>query len=52
MSEFTDDTLIHLVIPAKQWNEMWELYQAKNKKPKGKPGEDFKGTNWYNVCVE
>jgi hypothetical protein len=51
MTEFDKDTLIHLVIPASQWDEMWELYQAKNKVKKGKPGEGFEGTNWYNIHV-
>jgi len=56
MSEFTNDTLIHLVIPAKQWNEMWELYQAKNEVKKGKPGEaksyaahGYEDTLWYKL---
>ena len=41
MTEFDKDTLIHLVIKSSQWDEMWELYQAKNKVKKGKPGEGF-----------
>ena len=51
MTEFDKDTLIHLVIKSSQWDEMWELYQAKNKVKKGKPGEGFEGTNWYNIHV-
>ena len=51
MDGWNPDTLIHLVLPASQWDEMWELYQAKNKVKKGKPGEGFEGTNWYNIHV-
>ncbi len=56
MSEFTNDTLIHLVIPSKQWDEMWELYNTKNKVNKGKPGETksyaacgYENTLWYKI---
>ena len=52
MTEFDKDTLIHLVIPSSQWDEMWELYQAKNKVKKGKPGEGFEDTNWYKLHVK
>ena len=52
MSEFTNDTLIHLVIPAKQWDEMWELYQAKNQVKKGKPGEGYEDTLWYKLQIK
>ena len=31
-TEFDKDTLIHIVIPASQWDEMWELYQQYNDK--------------------
>jgi len=52
-TEFDHNTMIHIVMPAWQYDEMytiWQEYKAqfKNKKPLG---EEFKGTNWYNIHV-
>jgi len=52
MSEFTNDTLIHLVIPVKQWDEMWELYNTKNKVNKGQPGKGYEDTLWYKLQIK
>lgn len=49
MSEFTDDTLIHLVISLKQWDEMWELYQKSTRK--GQPGKGYENTLWYKSQI-
>lgn len=52
MSEFTDDTLIHLVIPAKQWDEMWGLYQKTKTTKKGQPGQGYENTLWYKLQIK